>query len=184
MKTSTLGAAKRFGFDDSKFFDCQNNLENAINALKEEIDASTSSDPLFIIAAGPMEVLWRAANLSDPDTRQYVTVISHTKWNANTTYPPEMTHTRADVEALGLKWIQIRDQNSRLYTKDSNGVNDWSPWSWLRDAQVWRMRWIFDRMRISGKPDVSDAGVVYYVLTNDTEATPSKFRGFFGNWAD
>ena len=44
------------------------------------------------------------------------------------------------------------------------------------------MRWIYGRMRTSGKPDVSDSGVVYYLLTNDQNATPSKFRTFFGNW--
>jgi len=174
MKASISGATRRLGFKNSRFFDCINDLESAINNLQEEIDASTSSDPLFIIAIGPMEVLWRAVNASDPDKRQYATVISHTKWNSNTTYPPTMTHTRADVEALGVKWIQIKDQNVGLYSKHSNGSNDWSPWLWLRDAPLSRMRWIYSRMRTSGKPDVSDAGVVYYLLTNRQDATPSK----------
>ena len=65
-----------------------------------------------------MEVLWRAVNVSDPTKRQYVTVISHTNWNATKTFPPTMTHTRADVEALGVNWIQITDQNPRLYTRN------------------------------------------------------------------
>ena len=111
MKTSTLGAADRFGFARAKFFDCRANLPAAINSLRNQIDISTSSDPLFIIALGPMEVLWRAVNVSDPAKRQYVTVISHTNWNATKTFPPTMTHTRADVEALGVNWIQITDQN-------------------------------------------------------------------------
>ena len=88
MRTSTLGAADRFGFARAKFFDCRTNLLAAINNLRNQIDLSTSSDPIFIIALGPMEVLWRAVNVSDPAKRQYVTVISHTNWNANTTYPP------------------------------------------------------------------------------------------------
>ena len=44
MKNST--------FDRSKFFDCRNDLDGAINGLRTEIDASTALDPLFIIATG------------------------------------------------------------------------------------------------------------------------------------
>jgi hypothetical protein len=181
MKTSTLGAADRFGFARAKFFDCRSNLPAAINSLRNQIDVSTSSNPLFVIAAGPMEVLWRAVNVSNSAKRQYVTVISHSNWNNTKTYPPTMTHTRADVEALGVNWIQIQDQNPLLHTRNSGSPN-WSPWFWLRDAAQARMRWIYDRMRVTGKPDVSDSGMVYYLLTNDASGTPSKFRNFFGDW--
>jgi hypothetical protein len=179
MKTSTLGAADRFGFARSKFFDCQTNLQGAITSLRNQINASTSSDRLFIIAVGPMEVLWRAVNASTSAKRQYVTVISHTDWNANKTFPPAMTHTRAHVEALGVSWIQIKNQNEGLYTKNADGSANWSPWFWLRDSSEARMRWIYDRMRVTGKPDASDAGVVYYLLTNDQNTTPYKLRNFF-----
>jgi hypothetical protein len=176
MTTSTLGAADRFGFDRAKFFDCQNDLQSAITSLKDEINASTAEDRLFILALGPMEVLWRAVNASASAKRRYVTVISHTKWNANKTYPPTMTHTRADVEALGVKWIQIMNQNTRLYTRNADGSSNWSPWFWLRDAAEPRLRWIYDRMRATGKADASDAGVAYYLLTNDQNATPFRLR--------
>jgi hypothetical protein len=184
MKTSTLGAADRFGFARAKFFDCRSNLQTAIASLRNQIDISTSSNPLFILALGPMEVLWRAVNVSNSAKRQYVTVISHSKWNNTQTYPPTMRHTRADVEALGVNWIQITGQNPRLYTRNADGSPNWSPWFWLRDAVQARMRWIYGRMKVSGRPDVSDSGVVYYLLTNDQNATPSKFRTFFGNWAE
>jgi hypothetical protein len=182
MKTSTLGAADRFEFARTKFFDCRNNLQGAINNLRNQINASTSTSPLFVIAAGPMEVLWRAVNASHPARRRYVTVISHSTWNNDQTYPPTMTHTRADVEALGVNWIQIKDQNPRLFTR-TNGASNWTPWFWLRDATQSRMRWLYDRMRATGKSDVSDSGMVYYLLTNDQNGTPSKFRDFFGDWA-
>jgi hypothetical protein len=181
MKTSTLGAATLFGFNRAKFFDCQNNLQGAINSLRDQIDISTWSDRLFVIAAGPMEVLWRAVYASDAAKRQYVTVISHSPWNNNKTYPPTMTHTGADVEALGVNWIQIKSQNPALYTRNSDGSPDWSPWFWLRDAAQERMRWIYDRMKVTRKPDVSDSGMVYYLLTNDQDATPYRLRNFFFN---
>jgi hypothetical protein len=183
MKTSTLGAADRFGFERAKFFDCRSNLPAAINSLRHQIDVSTSSNPLFVIAAGPMEVLWRAVNASNPPKRQYVTVISHSRWNNTATYPPTMRHTRADVEALGVNWIQIQDQNPRLHTR-TDGSPNWSPWFWLRDAAQARMRWLYSRMRATGVPDVSDSGMVYYLLTNDQSATPSKLRTFFQDWAE
>ena len=183
MRTSTL-AADRFGFARAKFFDCRRNLPAAIASLRHQIDISTSSDPLFVIAAGPMEVLWRAVNASALAKRQYVTVISHSQWNNEKTYPPTMLHTRADVEALGVNWIQIKNQNPRLYTKNADGSSNWSPWFWLRDASQARMRWIYGRMTVSGKPDVSDSGMVHYLLTNDQDATPAKLRSFFGDWVE
>ena len=70
MKTSTLGAADRFGFDRAKFFDCRNNLQGAITSLKNQINVSTAANPLFVIAAGPMEVLWRAVNAANAARRQ------------------------------------------------------------------------------------------------------------------
>jgi hypothetical protein len=39
-------------------------------------------------------------------------------------------------------------------------------------------------MRTSGKADVSDSGMVYYLLTNDQNATPAKLRTFFRDWAE
>jgi hypothetical protein len=181
--TSTLGAADRFNYDRSKFYDCRTNLTSAIANLRNQIDLSTASNPLFIIAAGPMEVLWRAVNVSNAARRQYVTVISHSAWNNNTTYPPIMRHTSEDVQALGVRWIQIVDQNPRLATR-SGGAYNWTPWFWLRDAAQARMRWIYGRMRTSGKADVSDSGMVYYLLTNDQNATPAKLRTFFRDWAE
>jgi hypothetical protein len=102
MKISTLGAAERFGFARSKFFDCQNDLQAAITHLRNQINASTAEDPLFILALGPMEVLWRAVSASNSAKRQYVTVISHTEWNATKTYPPTMTRRHSWCRALCL----------------------------------------------------------------------------------
>jgi hypothetical protein len=183
MRISTLGAADRFGFDRSKFFDCQTNLAGAIDNLRNEINASTLRDRLFVVAVGPMEVLWRAVNAADPAKRQYVTVLSHTEWNATRTFPPQSTHTRAHVEALGVRWIQLNNQNARLYTRHPNGSPNWLPWNWLRFAAQENLRWIYGRLLATGKPDASDAGVVYYLLTNDRNASPWRLRNFFVGWS-
>src|SRR4029078_2668827 len=78
---ATLGAADRFGFNRAKFFDCQKNLSGGIANLRNQINVSTASNPLYIIAAGPMEFLWRTINGSNASRRQYVTIISHSPWN-------------------------------------------------------------------------------------------------------
>ncbi len=44
------------------------------------------------------------------------------------------------------------------------------------------MSWIYDRMQATGKPDVSDAGIAYFLLENDSDATPGKLRDLFGKW--
>jgi hypothetical protein len=41
------------------------------------INASTASDPLWLIAAGPMGIIERAVNASSPSARQHVYLISH-----------------------------------------------------------------------------------------------------------
>ncbi len=189
MRTSALSGAQKFGFSTSRFFDCQSALSSAIASLQAQINASSATDPLFVIAAGPMEVLWRALNGSDASKRQYVTVISHSPWNDNRVAPPDMTHTASDVQALGVKWIEITDQNGRLYTGSDNAPwphtytgTDYTPWAWLKDASDDRMRWIYQRMLDEGKPDISDAGMVYFLLKNDPYGTPDKLRQFFGDW--
>jgi hypothetical protein len=190
MERSTLGGADQFGFDRTRFFDCQKELAAAIDNLRAEIEASSATDPLFIIAAGPMEVLWRALSAADPGETQHVTVISHSPWNDNRVSAPDMTHTATDVKALGVKWIEIADQNRRLYTGTDHAPwphtytgGDYKPWAWLHDATREGLRWIYDRMAVSGKPDVSDAGMAYFLLHNDPYATPDKLRLSLGDWA-
>ena len=93
-----------------------------------------------------------------------------------------MMHTRADVEALGVNWIQIKDQNTGLYTKNANGSPNWSPWFWLRDAVQARMRWIYGRMRATGKPECripASSTICSRMIQN---ATPAKLRSSFGSW--
>jgi hypothetical protein len=190
MRQSALDGAQKFGFSASRFFDCQSALDAAIASLRAQINASSATDPLFVIAAGPMEVLWRALRAADPGETQHVTVISHSPWNDNRVSAPDMTHTATDVKALGVKWIEIADQNRRLYTGTDHAPwphtytgGDYKPWAWLHDATRDGLRWTYDRMTLSGKPDVSDAGMAYFLLHTDPYATPDKLRLSLGDWA-
>ena len=53
----------------SDFYDLQRVLPAAIANLRQQVNISTAEDPLYIIAAGPMEFLWRVLNGSDPAKR-------------------------------------------------------------------------------------------------------------------
>jgi hypothetical protein len=177
MTTSVLDGAEKFGFNRLKFYDSQTNLSGLIANLKKEIEASSSTNRLHILAAGPMEVLWRAVNASARSKRQYVTIISHSPWNNRHRDTPLLRHTDSHLKQLGVKWMQIAKQEPVLHTPD------WSPWTWLQNAADHRLPWVHERMRLTGKADVSDAGMCYYLLTNDQNTTPAKLRAFFGGWA-
>ncbi|MFO1070943.1 MAG: hypothetical protein U1E14_20675 [Geminicoccaceae bacterium] len=187
MRGTTLRAMDRFGFNPAVFFDAQTQLEEGIENLRNEIDKSTPTDRLFVLAVGPMEYLWRALVRADPSRLPYVTVISHSTWNNTQVVAPEMVNDWLDIQALGVEWIQIVDQNKRLYTRvPGTGYerpSDWTPWRWLRDSPRWTMRWIYERMLAEEKADVSDAGTVWFLIKNDEFATPEKLRRFFGSWA-
>jgi hypothetical protein len=78
---SVLGAAERYGFDRSVFFDCRKNLDAAIASIAKAINDSSAQNPLYFIIAGPMEVPYRGIQKSDPARRQFVYCISHSRWN-------------------------------------------------------------------------------------------------------
>ncbi|OQB14790.1 MAG: hypothetical protein BWY15_00944 [Firmicutes bacterium ADurb.Bin193] len=79
--SATNEAVTRFGFNPNIFYNCMNaNKDPIYNHLRDEILASTASNPLTICGAGPMHTIYQAlsrANAQDPSKLQYVTVISH-----------------------------------------------------------------------------------------------------------
>lgn len=126
MRISALGSKEWFGFENSKFICAVDHAETAYNAMRDVINESSADNPLFIIAAGPMQVVGEGINRSDVDKRQFVTVISHSKWNDN---HGDTTHSQSTwdkhegwtwdkmVEAFGSKrggkvnFDHISDQN-------------------------------------------------------------------------
>ena len=72
-KKSVMGAAKLYGYDPTKFFDCQENLDDAVRSITEAVNASSADNPLYFILAGPMEVPFMGISLSNDATvlRQY-----------------------------------------------------------------------------------------------------------------
>jgi hypothetical protein len=70
---------------------------------------------------------------------------------------------------------QARDQNRLLNfrLKDPLGA-----WTWLRDSADEGLNFVFSKIVDSNVGDVSDAGMVYYILTGDEDTDPNKLRTF------
>lgn len=176
-ETSVLGAAERYGYDRSVFHDCQEDLDGAIDSIKQAVNASSAEDPLYFIVAGPMEVPYLGIQKADPEKRKFVYCISHSRWNDGFARDYSFTHTKRSIIPLGIKWVQIRDQNGLLSTSRYGRAarpDEWRPWHWMRDSDDSKVTFLWERMRVTTRADCSDAGMAYFLMTGDEEGNPSK----------
>ena len=194
MEISSLETARLWGgFNESVFINAKAHTATAVSRLTAQINASTASDPLWIVGAGPMQVIGMALAASDPGRRQYVTVLSHSEWNnfhskSPSTHENEHSHPGfsplwnfLDLGAvLGARLVQIVDQNAGLKKPESE-------YYWLRDSGDPRLRRLWDRHVVSDTNnnhqgfDCSDAGMIYWLITSgnnggDQHASPAKLR--------
>jgi hypothetical protein len=178
MTESVLGAGERFGFDTSRFFDGADpdGLAAGIAALTAQINASRPGDELTIVLAGPMETTWMALDAADPAARNHVKCVSHGDGSFNQTHGKKDHggHSYDDVIELGCRRVQIPDQNGNL------GPTKMSDWGYLRDLGP-EMDWLHSRLELAEKGDVSDAGMVYFVITGEKRVTRSELRKFLSN---
>lgn len=182
MSESVLGAAKRYNIDRSILFDCQKDLDGAIESIKNAINASSPGDPLYYVLAGPMEVPFRGIEKSDLDKRQHVYCISHSVWNDGYTRSDRdlHKHNKRDVIPSGINWIQCRDGNRNLAhpggAAKKSTPEQWSLYHWLRDSHDPRLKWIFTRLEAEGRADISDSTMTYFLLTGDEDADLAKLK--------
>jgi hypothetical protein len=179
---SVLGAAKLYGYDLSRFHDCQIDLDGAVASIARAINASSADDPLYFIVAGPMEVPYLGIQKSDPTKRQYVHCISHSRWNdgfSSNARHDFFTYNKRSVIESGVHWVQIQDQN-RLLSRSRYGSpakpEEFQPYFWMRDSQDSKVRFLWERMLVSTRPDPSDAGMAWFLVTGDEEADPEKLK--------
>jgi len=192
MKISTEVCGKRFGFDKTRFMAAVENPEAAYNAMCNEIIKSTKNDPLFIIAAGPMQVVGEALNRAKakkPKALKYVTVISHSTWNDRHADNPMMKdnhHSRAEEVHSGWTWKEMEEEfGNRVnlnHISDQNGTGEgaqkyrsndkfkagtWNKWSWMNEHEDPNINWIFQQAKSNPVgPDFSDAGMAYYLCAD------------------
>ena len=176
---SVLGAAKRYGYDLSLFYDCQKDVDGAVDGIARAINASSADDPLYFIVAGPMEVPYLGIKKSDPEKRQFVYCISHSQWNDGFASSYKFTNTKRDLLPLGIKWVQIPDQNRAIafsrYGRPAK-PEEFEPYFWMRDSKDPRLQFLWKRMVISTRPDPSDAGMAWFLVTGDQTAEVAGLR--------
>jgi predicted amidohydrolase len=175
---SVLGAAERYGFDRSLLHDCRRDLDGAVASIARAVNASSADNPLYFILAGPMEVPYLGIQEADPAKRQFVYCISHSSWNDGYSTRYKYPHTKRSVIEQDVRWVQIRGQH-RLSTSPYGRAalpEEWRPFHWMRDARDARVRWLWDRLVISTRPDCSDAGMAWFVATGDESCDPAKLK--------
>lgn len=203
---SVNGAVSRYGIDAAVVFSATLQPSGAINTtardhLRNQINASSASNRLFIYAAGPMEFLYQALAAANAN-RQYVTILSHSSWNnvfssaACCIGNPAHPHDVWDILALSPapKWIQVRQQfgldSANVAPNKVVPVADarWNPWRFLNSSDSAggnaNNRWIWDRLvNYEFRPDTSDSGIMYFLFTGfeypvpDASSTwPSTFQ--------
>ncbi|MDU0352920.1 hypothetical protein RS130_02370 [Paraglaciecola aquimarina] len=202
MAIGVEGAIKNWNYDPSKFFDVSADYKNALHHLTQVLEESTHDNPLYFIHMGPSEFLYRAVkNVVENGhaaSLAHVNIISHSGYNDNhlrrgdpkfdkkPVADDKKHHTLEQVIALSggrMQYKRIKDQNGKwdpalLW----NSKHDWSVWQWMQAHQDKSVQWIYKRMKRhpDDVADISDAGMVYFLLTGDEDGSPEKFRTFIG----
>ncbi|OZM80961.1 hypothetical protein [Pseudonocardia sp. MH-G8] len=176
MTESVQEGGERFGFDMSRFFDDTDpqRLEAGTQNLVEEINASTEDDQLSIVLAGPIETVWMALDAADPEARTHVECITHGDDSFNQTHGAQEHggHDYEDLIDLGCERVEIPDQNSGL------GPVEMDFWDFLDDSGDENWKWLYSRLDVVGNGDVSDAGMVFYVITGEEESDRSELKSY------
>ncbi len=176
---SIRGAIERFGYNPRIFHDCRKNVHAAVDSIARAINASSAADPLYFILAGPMEVPYLGIMKSNPAKRRFVSCISHSRWNDGFARHYIFSYNKRAVIPTGIRWVQIADQNAGLSTGPfgrRHTAEEWAPWLWMRDSPVEPVRFLWDRLRATGRADCSDAGMAYFLVTGDESADIAKLR--------
>ena len=178
MTESVREGGERFGFDMSRFFDDTDTgqLDAGTRNLVAEINRSTQNDQLSIVLAGPIETVWMALDAADPEARKHVECITHGEDTFNQTHGKEEHggHDYEDLIDLGCERVEIPDQNSGL------GPIEMDFWDFLKDSGDENWEWLYSRLDLVGNGDVSDAGMIYYVITDEKDSDRSELKSYFG----
>jgi hypothetical protein len=176
MTESVREGGERFGFNMSRFFDDTDpeQLDAGSRNLVAEINASTDDDQLSIVLAGPVETVWMALDAANPEVRKHVECVSHGDDSFNQTHAAEEHggHSYEDLIDLGCERVQIPDQNSGF------GPTAMDFWNFLKEGGEENWEWLYSRLDLVGNGDVSDAGMIYFVITGDEAGDRSNLKTY------
>ncbi|MEN8693604.1 MAG: hypothetical protein ABF334_02245 [Akkermansiaceae bacterium] len=164
------------------YFNCRTQKQAAVDDLRDAINASSKSDPLWIVEGGEPDVIGYALQAATASKRKFVYVISHHPANDNS----GDFFTWQQILDFGVTEHQIGDQNVGLQVKIKSGA-----WDWAQNHQKPEIAWIWKQLKYAeqdgvvrfqtNKFDCSDAGMVYWWLSGatnggNTKATPAEMR--------
>ncbi|SDF09120.1 Por secretion system C-terminal sorting domain-containing protein [Pricia antarctica] len=172
MRATASGAISNFGYSSTIFYDYERQGSTSSAKMAAEIEKSTASNPLWILAGGPMETVWRGFERANKGF-DHVVVISHSRWNENHTHCSD-AHNYSDLknkyQGKGVFFVENCDNGG---CSSSNKLNDQnggfnsakSNWEWMRNSDKEYNRWIYSRNPWSSRFDPSDAGMAYFLIT-------------------
>ncbi len=162
------------------YFNCRTDQEAAINDLIVAINASTETNPLWIIEAGEPDVIGYALQASDASKHKHVHAVSHHPANDNS----GDFFTWAEILEFDITEHQIGDQNVGLQTAPQ-------AWDWAKDHAKPGIAWIWENLNYAeqdgvvdfqeNKFDCSDAGMIYWWITEANDggnklSTPAEMK--------
>ena len=193
MKESAVQGGKMFNFKKTNFICAVDDPEVAYEALKNQINQSTDDNPLFIVVAGPVQVIGEAISRADVAKRKFITIITTSSdWNNSHADKPYLSWENHsgwildEIEKMdgSIKVVKIKNQNNFL-------KKNWREYEWLINApernnshyKRGSWEWLFKRLCLTTKPegvdrdyyyaiDPSDAGKVIFLLTGIEETSP------------
>lgn len=168
MQSSCDVTARRWGgFESLTFYDAKWQMDATIKDLSNAINASSASDPLWIIEAGEPDIIGFALDAAQKEKHKYIKVITHHPANDNAGDFYEWQQ----ILDFGIEEVRIPDQNTKLKV-------DLTEWEWAQNhpdsrlQQVWlqgKIAEVDDVVRFQkGKWDCSDAGMILYWITGAT----------------
>jgi len=189
MAIGVNGAIEKWNYpNESIFIDVSETPDKAISHLAAELAKSSETDPLHFIHMGPAEFFYQAVKIvveqGNSAALSHVYIISHSGYNDNHKRR-DAHHTMDQAISLSgdrLKYEKIIDQNTINNPNEGwSSDKDYSVWYWLRDHKDSSLQWLYSRIKESGKADISDAGMVFFLLEGDQNGNPAKFRAFLGD---
>ncbi|WP_111977495.1 hypothetical protein [Algibacillus agarilyticus] len=202
MAVGIQGAIKHWHYDNANFFDVTTHYKHALNHLVKVIEVSTKDDPLYFVHMGPAEFFYRAVKQviahGKIDSLAHVYVLSHSGYNdnhlrrgdsqydKNPVPDSEKHHTLPQAIKLSgdrIQYRRIKDQNGQWDPNLLwNSKQDWSVWQWMKNHSDESVSWMYQRMQRHPDQvaDISDAGMVYFLLLGDENGSPEKFKHFIG----
>lgn len=180
------------GYNSAILFNEVADTDAAVDKLVEEINKSTASDPLWLVAAGPIETFGIAIEKANADALRHVTLLSHSTWNTNHAVRDHNSkYSMEFLREIGVNYKKIKDQNNQ------DGAPGWTTrglkrkteyFEFLKDHEDERIQWLWNCRVMPqyenphyqrGYYDYSDAGMAYWLITGandggDEDATPRK----------